>query len=208
MKISFVIVGINQWQKYTLPLIKSVLKNVEEADIVLVDNGSTQEYPTKRGVTRARLEETVCYSAALNAGIKACEPSDWYIITNNDVLVEKPLSMGTLDTHALYGFTKYKPGTAMIPFAYLSGWCYLISQHVLGTVGLFDEKFSPMWFEDADYCYRSVKAGIPLVELDRSEWGINHLESITMDERKAYMASHMVDRNRNRAYLKAKHGLK
>ena len=51
----------------------------------------------------------------------------------------------------------------------------LISREVWHKIGKFDEAFTPMYFEDIDYCIRAAKEGIPLIEFDRDEWGIEHL---------------------------------
>jgi len=35
----------------------------------------------------------------------------------------------------------------------------MIKHHVINDIGLFDEQFSPMYFEDPDFCFRAYKAG-------------------------------------------------
>jgi len=35
----------------------------------------------------------------------------------------------------------------------------MIKHHVIQDIGLFDERFSPMYFEDPDFCFRAYKAG-------------------------------------------------
>ena len=207
MNINAVIIGVNEWAKYTLPAVLSIEKNDPDLNIILVDNGSQPPYGIKN-VNIVRLEETVCYAAALNAGIHA-DKADWYVLLNNDILLRKPIAwrFEDLDPAKFYGFYLWdKPG-AMPEITYLSGWCMLLSHQVFELIGDFDENLRPMYFEDADYSYRCTKAGVPLVSLDRDDWGIYHIEDERHKERRQYMIKHQAERKANRDYLRKKHGL-
>ena len=95
----------------------------------------------------------------------------------------------------------------MMEITYLSGWCMLLSHQIFERIGDFDENLRPMYFEDADYSYRCTKAGVPLVSLDRDDWGIYHIEDERHKERRQYMIKHQAERKANRDYLRKKHGL-
>ena len=207
MKVNAIIIGVNEWVKHTLPAVQSIQKVDPALNIVLVDNGSQDPYNIPF-VNIVRIDETVCYAAGLNAGIHADE-ADWYVLLNNDILLRKPITwrFEELDPSCFYGFKLWDHISAFPEISYLSGWCMLLSRQVYEQIGDFDENLKPMYFEDADYSYRCTKAGIELVELDRDEWGIYHIEDERHKERRAYMQKHATERQANRKYLKGKHGL-
>jgi hypothetical protein len=132
----------------------------------------------------------------------------WSIVCNNDLLFHKPLAhkFSRMNPDILYGFKLWSANTAGIPVPYLAGWCLFISDKVRKAVGDFDPECKPMWFEDADYCHRATLAGFTLQELDREEWGIQHLEDERMGERVGYMQKHIKARNAARNHVRRKHG--
>jgi GT2 family glycosyltransferase len=46
---------------------------------------------------------------------------------------------------------------------FISGCAMLISRTALRTIGLLPECYFPLYMEDAEYCYRALKLGFPLV---------------------------------------------
>lgn len=69
---------------------------------------------------------------------------------------------GTLDKGWVFAArhdTSDRPGTRIVDFA--SGCCLGITRQTLWTVGLLDESFFMYW-EDADFCMRLRRAGIPI----------------------------------------------
>jgi GT2 family glycosyltransferase len=199
--ITAVIVGVGEWERYTRPMLDSIVRFMPSMRVVLVDNGSN--YPDSDGVLTVRTEQVVSYPEALNIGIEAAGYSDWYLILNNDILIEKPFTVDGFDRHSLYGFITYN----FRRWQYLAGWAIFISSDAIHDIGLFDPELKPMWFEDADYCIRAQKAGYKLVTLDRKEVGIRHFEDENAKERRSYMNKNMVARRRNRHYVECKHGL-
>ena len=200
MNLSAVIVGTDKWDEYTKPLIDSMRIHNPDVSVVCVDNGS--QYPDY-DATMVRTNKVLSYPEALNVGLQACDASDWYLVLNNDILIRKPFGVEDFDPGCLYGFIKYP----FIKYEYLAGWAMFIPYEAIVSVGYFDEELKPMWFEDADYCIRAQKAGFGLVELNRVEFGIHHIEDENMDERKRYMQENMPSRQLNRLYVERKHGL-
>lgn len=47
-------------------------------------------------------------------------------------------------------------------FTYIGCGGMLIKKSVYDDIGLFDERFSPAYFEDPDFCFRSIQAGYKL----------------------------------------------
>lgn len=201
--INFVIIGIGEWEKYTKPLIDSIQKYEPDCGIVLVDNGSPEPYPITEGVKIIRFCKTISYPAGINAGM--ADPADWNIVINNDVIIKRHFTddLLKLDPLKLYGFWTHE----IFGEKYLSSWAYLLSRDVWNWVGGFDEAFTPMWLEDADYCIRLRRAGLEQVELDREEWGIIHLAQERGQDRKQFMDKHAVSIERNEKYLRRKHGI-
>jgi GT2 family glycosyltransferase len=140
--------------------------------------------------------------------MKQAPDSDWYVLLNNDILLNKPISerVDKLDPKRIYGFCLYGPEPALFAWSYMPSWCYFYHKELWNKVGDFDEKCAPMYFEDADYCKRVQNKGYKMQVEDRVEWGILHLEGERHKERRAYMKQHMSERNSIRLYVRAKHG--
>lgn len=199
--VSAVVVGVDNWKRYTKPLLDSMRLHNPNISIVCVDNGSN--YPDYDGMTMIRTTKVVCYAKALNIGLRACNSSDWYLILNNDILIEKPFKVEDFDPKCLYGFGLH----TLHRFKYLVGFAVFIPYGALTNVGYYDEEFKPLWFEDADYSIRAQKAGYKLIALDRKEFGIYHFEDENMDERLSYKTKNMLAYKRNKLYVERKHGL-
>jgi GT2 family glycosyltransferase len=207
MTVTAIIVGLNEWERYTLPCIMSIQAVDPMLNIVCVDNGSVPEYPVTPGVLMTRTPSKRSYAGGINWGMKQAPDSDWYVVLNNDILVNKPLSerIEKLDPKRFYGFCLYGPQPALFTWEYMPSWCYFYHKELWDKVGEFDEKCAPMYFEDADYCKRVQKAGYKMQVEDRVDWGILHLEGERHKERRAYMKQHMPERNSIRLYVRAKH---
>lgn len=204
-----VAIGINDWEKYTLPLIGSFRAHEFSAPLVIVDNCSDTPYPASGSAIIARTPQRLSYAAALNYGINHIKGADWYAVMNNDVLIHKPFTerVERLDPHYIYGFQEHPTDLVNPKAFYQSGWCMFISGCALLEVGYFDEAFAPMWFEDADYCIRAQKAGFGMQGLDREDWGIEHLAMERKYERERYMRDNNKARKANRERLWRKHGV-
>lgn len=61
---------------------------------------------------------------------------------------------------------------------YVTGASMAIARRVLEAIGLLDERFSPIYFEEADYCYRARAAGYRVLYTPHAV-AIHH-ESLTM----------------------------
>ena len=208
--VTCIVVGLNEWDRYTKPMLESARANDPDLNLVLVDNGSDVHYPKMEGVTLLRSGMRRSYAGGINFGMNWAPDSDWYMVINNDTLIHKPIShrVEQLQQNALYGFyLEPKNKTALFLWDYLCGWCLIASKAVLSVIGEFDEKCAPMWFEDADYSARALKAGFTLEVLDREDWGLQHLEDERKVERKAYITSHMRERLAIKDYVRRKHGI-
>ena len=195
MFVSIVVVGIGQWLEYTEPYIKSLLQFEPGVKVVVVDNGSVPRY----SVSAVRFEKVYSYAASINAGLRACPSSDWYVVSNNDVLCNGSFveALEKLDPDTLYGNKIHGNDVCE---RYVDGWIYFISRQVWDAVGLFDERFLIAAYEDIDYSTRAVKAGIPIEQVSLP---FQHLEERIRYTRPNY--DEVYEENRN--YFMVKHGI-
>ena len=208
MNITAIVVGLEKWQEYTKPALESIRKTNPDMDVICVDNGSEEPYGVVPGTTMVKSAEKRSYAGGINVGLKYAPRSSWYIILNNDVLFYKDIMdrFVELDPQVLYGFKLWPMGTAGMPTQYLCGWCLFLSDYMYDRIGDFDERCAPMFFEDADYSIRVLKEDMELVELDRKDWGLRHLEDERMGERVDYYRRFSAARQSVRNYIKRKHG--
>jgi len=174
--VAAVIVGLNKWDLYTYPCIKSIKATNPKMKIVCVDNGSEPPYPQIEGITNIRLErDGSSYAGGINAGMKAIK-ADWYIVLNNDILFHQPIieAIRRLNPDTLYGGKLYNASARFPKGDWINGWFMVISSKIIEKIGYFDEAFKPLWFEDVDYSWRAKQAGFRLKQL--TSWGVEHLE--------------------------------
>ena len=65
MRVAALIIGIDGWEKYTLPLVESLKLHEPDCQIVVIDNASETAYPAMGYVHRT---DRLCYSAAIWRG--------------------------------------------------------------------------------------------------------------------------------------------
>ena len=118
MSAAVIIIGVGEYERYTLPLLQSLDEHEGEninngsLKIVVVDNGSDNPYPQHPRTIMATVSDTVSYPAAINIGIAAAGVNDWYIPINNDTLFTRPFvgTISELDKYSLYGFATHHFG--------------------------------------------------------------------------------------------------
>lgn len=169
--VACIIIGIDQWAKYTLPLVESLRQHEPSCNVVVIDNASAEPYP--RDVARwARVERTprLCYSAAINTGKRWLDSenvnADWYIVLSNDVLCTGPFShLLAPYTNAVVGPQLWQINIEHVgPVDYVVGWCVAISRQGWQEIGPWDAGMQISSYEDCDYSHRARKAGYSLVE--------------------------------------------
>lgn len=179
MNIAAIIIGIDNFERYTLPLIESIRKHERMCEIVVVDNFSEPAYPSLMmdGVYETRTRR-LCYSAAINHGAHIGRHADWLIVLSNDVLCTGPFA------HIL---AAYGDGDLVGPdlkqthgFDYLEGWCVCVPARAWEP---WDERFLGSDWEDVAYSTRARQRGFGLV-------GDPALPFTHLDQRQRY---HIVD---------------
>lgn len=165
MSTAAIIVGIDGWREFTLPLLHS-LECEPSCEIVVVDNASKEPYIQTDNDEFAIIHtERLCYSAAINAGKSLLDSwgnYDWYLVLSNDVLCTGPFA------HIL---ADYGDGDVVGPllkeahgFAYLEGWCVAIPRRVWEEVGGWDERFLGSDYEDVAFSTAARRQGFGLIE--------------------------------------------
>lgn len=161
--IAAIIIGIDNWQKYTLPLVQSIERYEPDCIVTVVDNASEPPYPAEGDDVKCAIARTerLCYSAAINRGAQYMD-ADWYIVLSNDVLCTAPFAgilAGYPDTDVVGPCLKTELG-----FDYLEGWCVAVPRRVWDAVGGWDERFLGSDYEDVAFSTRARQHGFWLVE--------------------------------------------
>ena len=203
MNFATIIVGIDQWEEFTRPAVLSIQKHEPLMKIIVVDNASDPPYPFRPHdwdhplPTIMRMNESGCYSKAINFGMKVSE-ADWTLVLNNDVLCTGPF----IESHLSWMHPAMLYGNQLITykkFRWLGLWLFVISAEVWRRVGKFDENFTVCGFDDADYCFRAAEKGIEIQQCKlpflhywgKTRWGIPGYPATRLE---------------NKAYLEDKHG--
>lgn len=193
-KVGVVIVGINQWEKYTLPLIENIQRFEPDVEIVVIDNASDTPYPERDYVHKIARSS---YAEAINIGVSKLE-TNWILSMNNDVACQGKF------LHIVDQLTPDKIYARQIieekGFTWFGNWIVLIPRSVWNRVGKFDPNFEMCGFEDADYSIRAAKEGIETVPVElpffhywgKTRWALPKYPEI---------------RIHNMKYLEQKHGV-
>lgn len=179
MNIAAIIIGIDGFERYTLPLLNSLRQHEPNCNVVVIDNASAEPYP--QDVARwARIERTprLCYSAAINTGKSWLGSenvnADWYVVLSNDVICTGPFShlLAEYDGNDLVGpLLKEVYG-----FPYLEGWAVCVPGAAWEA---WDERFLGSDFEDVAFSTRARQRGFGLVEDET-------LPFVHLDQRQRY----------------------
>jgi GT2 family glycosyltransferase len=193
-KVAVIIVGINQWEQYTKPLVDKLREYEPSVEIVVVDNASDDPYPEADYIYHT---ERLSYSAAINYGVSKTD-ADWILSMNNDVAC-----LGNF-LNVIEDLTPDKIYARQIieekGFVWFGNWIVLIPRAVWDQVGEFDPNFIMCGFEDADYALRAAKLNIPTVAVDLP---FHHYWGKTRWALPAYPEV----RIKNMEYLAQKHGV-
>lgn len=175
MNIAAIIIGIDGYEKYTLPLSESIKQNEPDCYVVIVDNASEPPYPLRPLTVRT---PRLCYSAAINRGKEIAGDADWYIVLSNDVLCTGPFAamLAALPDDRIVG----PHFMSNMGYEYLEGWCVCIPRRVWDALGGWDENFRMSSWDDVDYSYMAREAGFQTVHMPE-------LPFVHLDQRQRHM---------------------
>ncbi len=206
MNVAAIIIGIDGWERYTLPLIESIQKHEPTCTPLVIDNASKEPYPHTLWPSLAipvwRTEERLCYSAAINLGKQRLDdwkPYDWYIVLSNDVLCVGPFAhiLAEYDDNNIVGPQLWHEHG----LDWIVGWCMAIPAKVWDTVGGFDPNFTYSSWDDVDMSHSARRAGFGLIE--DTDLPFVHLDQKQRFGLPGYAGSEGINRN----YFMRKHGL-
>lgn len=202
MRVAALIIGIDGFEKYTLPLIRSIETIEPNCAVIVIDNASQEPYPGQRSGQHHSLvyrSERLCYSAAINTAAKIAGLADWYIVLSNDVLCTGPF------IHILEGLS---PDTVAGPllkevrgWQYLEGWCVCASGKVWQALGGWDEQFQVSSWEDVDFSTTAMEHGYTVME--RTDLPFVHLDQ---RQRFGLVSNYWDSERHNIEYFMRKHG--
>lgn len=162
-KLAAIIIGHNQWERWTLPLIRSIQEHEPLCQIVVVDNDSDPPYPKEDGVTLAWADnESV--AKAINAGIYAAGWREWYLVLDNDVTCTGPFMhrLEEFEEGVIYGAEM----KTWREFPFLIGWCTFIPRDAWVVVGKMDEEYVRWGYQEVDWLWRAEQAGYKQAVID------------------------------------------
>ena len=79
---------------------------------------------------------------------------------------------------------------------YANGACFLINKDVISRIGLLDEGYSPIYFEEADYCARARQAGFKIIYTGKTK--LIHYTSLTTKKEGNTQRYYIWEKNRIR----------
>jgi GT2 family glycosyltransferase len=143
--------------------------------LVIVDNSGKQEYkPSKPDLVKnlwfIQVPHGLGYGGGLNLIVKSTPFAPYWLLVNDDSFFEP----GALEQIA----NEADPNT--LNFLDINPrWSgFVLGQKVVEEVGLFDERFYPIYFEDNDYERRIDKAGFVIKQLTAK---LGHNNSSTLN---------------------------
>jgi len=154
-----------------LECVKSVKKYSKNAEIIIVDNGSTVRYAWEKECdTYIRFNENKGISRGWNDGIKVARGKYITIIGDDTIVAEgwlesmlegfKNPDCGMCNPHVEH----LPDGVGLVEsYKWPSGACFMVNRNTIDKVGYFDEDlYFPAQFEDTDYWWRMYKVGLKI----------------------------------------------
>ena len=125
-------------------------------DLVIVDNSGKQEYaPVKPELVKRmwliQVPHGLGYGGGLNLIVKTTPFAPYWVLLNDDSV----LAPGALEKIS----EEADPNTINF-LSIMPKWSgFVLGEKVVKDIGLFDERFHPIYFEDNDYERRIINAG-------------------------------------------------
>lgn len=127
-------------------------------DLMIIDNGSGPPYglETNDWVKRAfylPMPTNLGVAGSWNLGIKSFPHNNRWYFSSADTYYEPG---------ALEAMTRALPSQITLTSAPPHWQTFVIGEEVVEKIGLFDEAYHPIYFEDNDYARRASEANIPI----------------------------------------------
>lgn len=156
-------------------LLKSIDYPVEH--LVIVDNsGKAVWNPVKPDLVQnlwvVRVPFGLGLVGAWNLVVKSTPYAPYWVLVNDDAWFE-PGALKLIEQQA-------DPNVLCFPQVEPKWSCIVLGERVVDEVGLYDERFYPLYFDDNDFERRIVLAGLPLKNIDGI---VHHENSSSIDHR-------------------------
>jgi len=223
MKLSIITLTYNKLE-YTKKFIESLYKYTNDFELIIVDNGSTDgtvEYLKSKPEIKLILNtENLGFSKGNNQGIEIAQ-GEYIGFLNNDILLypnwfeacenvfryENAAFVSPRHVNPHYDNTDEKHYIQYFqqlnyPAAYEKSFdecvfsCVITKREVLDKIGVFDENYTPAFFEDNDIKYRAIEAGYGVFVTNAACF--YHFGSVTS-------VNHNENLERNRKYYYSKY---
>lgn len=125
-------------------------------DLVIIDNSGKQEYaPVKPELVKRmwliQVPHGLGYGGGLNLIVRSTPFAPYWVLLNDD---------SVLAPGALQKIAEEVDPTTINFLSIMPKWSgFVLGEKVVQDVGLFDERFHPIYFEDNDYERRIINAG-------------------------------------------------
>lgn len=148
-------------------------------DLLIIDNGDgpSHSLETNRWISRAYylpIPTNLGVASSWNLGIKSLPHYNRWFFSSADTYYEPG---------ALEAISQALPGDITLTSAPPHWQTFVIGEEVVERIGLFDEAFHPIYFEDNDYARRASEANIPIKFIQAP---IGHDNSATIHSSQAY----------------------
>jgi GT2 family glycosyltransferase len=163
---------INRYD-YLDTMIKSI--NYPVKDLIIIDNGASSNEWTPTWsqwvgkIWHLKFPHNLGVPASWNLGIKSFPMSDYWLVCNSDV---------EWGGESLKMFAEQSDPSKIVLSNAPAAWCaFTIGWKVVDEVGLFDENFYPIYFEDNDY---EARARVKNIEVISSFIPVAHENSVAI----------------------------
>lgn len=168
------VIGFAVYSQYALAdrLLSSIDFPVEH--LVIINNSGTKLWqPTKPENVENLWHIEVPYGLGLvgawNLIVKTTPYAPYWLLVNDDAYFE-PGALKVIAEHA-------NPAGIGHPTVAPKWTSIVLGEEVVKNVGLYDERFYPLYFDDNDYEWRCEQANVPQYEIPA---GINHDNSASL----------------------------
>jgi len=166
-------------------LIQTYEPSVQGAQVIIVDNGSREQWAgeIRKMVDRLngkyiRNEDNRLFAPANNQGLEVAD-GEIVLFLNNDIKAYNLVKDVQIDItpKIIGGPSKMKRMVAGVNIPYIEGFCIAAYKSVWEDLGGWNEKdYKGLYWEDNDLCFRALQKGY---ELKETRWDVWHFNNFT-----------------------------